>query len=152
MRGWRGALAATLVLAILGAGCALAPPSQRHPAAVVVARLLVLRRERNADAAAYRPLFKDSAVASDLAQAAGQTSTSPPTPDWQAPYVSAVGSSTADVVVVWKRSQLSGGWPEATIFKMEKGDGAWRVLDAVSVAKPADVPEPSAVWTEGAPR
>jgi hypothetical protein len=142
---WRVTLLAIAVLlaAVSLTACAPAPGTD-HPAARTVERLLELRAERSTDGAAYAAVVADSEVASALVEAARlASSTVAPTPDWEAPYVSNVSSSTAEVVVVWRASSAHADWSAATVFAaVRRGDG-WAVTDAREATSGA-IPKPLA--------
>ena len=121
----------------------LAPPAQ------AVQEVLELRRDRSSDASAYAEYF----VSVDLAQmlAADATASAPatgtagsPIPDWEPPYVSALASDTADVVVRWKPDAAFPSWAPATVFNLELLREAWKIADAQEItgtAPPALSPE-----------
>jgi hypothetical protein len=140
---WRVTLLAIAVLlaAVSLTACAPAPGTD-HPAARTVERLLQLRAARSTDAAAYASLVAESEIASALVDAAGPaSSTVAPIPDWQAPYVSSVTSSTAEVVVVWRTSSAHVGWAAATAFATVRKGDAWAVSDARDLSA-GEVPKP----------
>lgn len=138
-------LAACLVSALVGcnekAATTLDPPAQ------AVQSLLELRYERSTDASAYAEYVSPD-LATELARASDEeTSTTPPTPEWETPYVSAEGSATAeasataDVVVVWKDRTDYPEWPQATVFSVSLIDGGrWLASDARTIGETETVP------------
>lgn len=137
-------LAASLLLGLLGCddkAATLDPPAQ------AVHSLLELRYDRSTDASAYAE-YVSPELATELARASQEeTSATPPTPQWETPYVSAEGSqtveasATADVVVVWKDRSDYPDWPRATIFSMSLfDDGRWIASDARTLGETETVP------------
>lgn len=134
--------ACLLAITMMLSACARTEPAtELAPPAAAVDALLSLRAERSQDASAYAQYLMDPALAIDLARAAAEeTSTLPPTPDWEEPYVSSETSSTAQVVVVWGDRAQYPDWPAANVFLMEFLNGRWVVADAQSVADTQTVP------------
>ncbi len=138
---------AWLALSILAAmsatmlgGC-FAPASVMHPAARTVENALETRKARDTDPEAYSTYFEDSSLATQLADDAAQSGdTTPPIPPWDTPYVSEAGTSTADVVVVWKAYSDRPGWPKATLFNLKVSAGHWVIVDAESVEGTVPLP------------
>ena len=147
-RGGRSGAALALALAlalVLGsiAGCSRLTPAERHPAAKNIQQLLELRREKVDDPARYGRYFAESEVATSLADSAREaTEGQRLVPEWQRPYVSDEGTSTAEVVVRWRRDEGPEGFPAATVFKMRLEDGEWRAVDASEVASDTAIPAP----------
>lgn len=137
-------LAACLVFALVGCG---EKTATLDPPAKAVQSLLELRYERSTDASAYAQ-YVSPELATELASASKEeTPTTPPTPEWETPYVSTEGSATteasatADVVVVWKNRSDYPEWPQATIFSMSLiDDGRWFAIDARTVGETETVP------------
>ncbi len=103
-----------------------------HPAALVVDEALGLRRDLENDPSRLAPYFMDSAVATELADSARNAQASP-IPGWQMPYASKVGSSSADVVVIWDEDPAYAGWPAAHVFSLAEVHGRWVISDAREV-------------------
>ncbi len=146
-RLWAGVIVVSLSLML--SGCAGTSFAEAHPAARAVTALLKARAARSTDVRAYRPYVSESSVATELATAASETATHSPIPEWRAPYVSAVTTATADVVVVWIPAKAFAVWPAATDFKLERLGGSWVVTDAVTleaaaIPKPLATPKPDA--------
>ncbi|PKQ29276.1 MAG: hypothetical protein CVT60_06195 [Actinobacteria bacterium HGW-Actinobacteria-10] len=143
------AVAAAIAVCVLFtlAGCAADSEPTLDPPAQAVDSLLELRHERSTDASAYAEYVSEE-LAIELARASeAETSTTPPTPEWEPPYVSAEGSATAeasataDVVVVWKDRDDYPEWPPATIFSMSLiDDGRWIASDARTLGETETVP------------
>jgi hypothetical protein len=119
----------------------LAPPAR------VVDAMLELRHERSNDASAYAMYFADTDVAEALAAdsvasegtSSGQAAA---IPRWERPYVSALNSQAADVVVIWIRNGSFENWARATVFKLETRDSAWKIVDAQEMtgSVPPEIP------------
>lgn len=135
------ALCALVCSCMLLAACAApAPDPTRDPVSSVEA-LLGLRYDRSTDASAYARLLVDPELAKSLANASREESSStPPTPRWEQPYLSGETTSTAEVVVLWKTSKDLPGYPTASVFMMQKVDGAWKAKDARSIEGTQGVP------------
>lgn len=139
------AMAVCLLLALTG--CATGDSATLEPPAKAVDSLLELRYERSTDASAYAE-YVSPELAAELARASKEeTSSTPPTPLWEPPYVSAEGSATAeasataDVVVVWKNRDDYPEWPPATVFSMSLIEGdRWVASDARTVGETETVP------------
>ncbi|MHB9002735.1 MAG: hypothetical protein ACYC6C_01545 [Coriobacteriia bacterium] len=139
------ALAMCLLIALTG--CATEKKATLDPPAEAVDSLLELRYERSTDASAYAE-YVSPELAAELARASEEeTSSTPPTPRWEPPYVSAEGSATADasatadVVVVWKDRADYPEWPPATIFAMSLIEGdRWVASDARTLGETETVP------------
>jgi len=126
----RPLLATVLVAFALTLGACASPAADTASPQGVVARVLELRRDRATDTASYTPYFAEASVATELAKDS-TTATRTPLPAWSDPYVSAQTSSTADVVVVWSRSEERfKQWPAATVFALRLEKGAWVIVDA----------------------
>lgn len=138
-------VAAALLLALVGAaGCSGSKKAELDPPAQAVQSLLELRAERSTDASAYAEFVSTVELAEELARAAREeTSTAPPTPQWETPYVATESTSTADVVVVWKDRTDHPEFPAATIFVMEPRDEQWVAADARTVEETASIPPPA---------
>jgi hypothetical protein len=127
------ACALALAGAVLLSGCG-PTYAESSPAAKAVDAALRTRTSLSKDVSAYAPFFESSEVATELAAAAkADTTGASPVPGWDAPYVSALTSSTADVVVVWHRAGKYSSWPVATVFSMKRRDGRWVIADAADV-------------------
>ena len=139
----RSILPIVIVLAVsaLLAACSSAEAPPPHPAATVVTELLELRRDDVRDADAYAPYFEDVAMAEALASASTVPTGTPRVPPYEAPYLSAESSSTAEVVVVWEPDGEFLEWVPVTIFHTRLAEGRWRVVDAV---ESTTAPEPFA--------
>jgi hypothetical protein len=112
-----------------------------HPAAETVESVLQVRLARSTEAADYEPYFDDASVAEALAEAArSEDSDTPAIPEWEAPYLSAETSATADVVVVWVPSDELPDWPAATVFSL-RVDERWFIVDAADITTGAIPPE-----------
>ena len=138
-------IAVSAVVALLVCACSPTPStSTSDPAALAVNRLLELRYSRSRDTTAYALFFKNDAIPKSLAAAAAKetSSTKPPIPDWQPPYVSAETSATVDVTVIWKGSSDFPNHPAATVFTLEKFDNRWVVKDAQDFSDVGKVPPP----------
>jgi hypothetical protein len=98
-------------------------------------------RESPSDYAVY---FEDSEVASALAATARENATAAVglIPGWESPYVSAVASSTADVIVRWIPDTTHRDWPKATRFTMRLAGRRWLITDAISLETTVPVPLP----------
>lgn len=128
-------LGVTLFMVVI-AGCG-ASESDTAPAATVQ-QLLELRSQNSTDAAAYsRHVEETSVVEALVADSAARTPGEAPTPEWKDPRVTDRDGSKATVRVEWIADKDFEGWPTATIFKVERKDGRWVVVDA-SEAKAAD--------------
>lgn len=145
-RLWLGAGALAVVLVAVAVIVYISNTGSPLPApAQTVESVLELRYDRSTDASAYAPYFEEVSVAEALAQDASSTveatsSAQPPIPRWERPYLSALDTGTADVVVVWKSDSRFEEWATATIFKMKKLSGLWKIADAqelTSTAPPA---------------
>ncbi|MBN2822454.1 MAG: hypothetical protein JXR33_04615 [Coriobacteriia bacterium] len=126
------------------AGCSQAsspdePVADDHRAVVALTELLDLRRAGSSDAAAYAPFFSESALATELADSAGESG-EPAVPSWDSIYVSSETTESTDVVVIWVADDAFSGWPAATLFTMGAEGDKWFVLDARDVSE--DRPEP----------
>lgn len=138
-------ITAAVVLCVAIVLTACAPWAESQPQAKVVARALRLREDRSKDASAYAELFADRGVARQLAAAAEQTSGVVPIPAHDAPYVSRLTTSSADVVVRWDVPAGSNDFPAATVFKLRLDGRSWRITDALPVetsATPAPMRQP----------
>jgi len=126
-------LALALAAVVLLAGCAANDSAaQKHPAAIAIARLLELRSNNNTDVAAYEPFFSDAEIAGALVDANAGATGEAAVPQWEPPYVSALTSDTAEVVVRWSgRTGSFKSWPEATVFIMKASEPRWVVSDAI---------------------
>jgi hypothetical protein len=104
-----------------------------------VDRLLDLRAGNVRDVTAYEPFFSDPAMAQALAEGSAGESGTAAVPKWEEPYVSALTSDTADVVVRWlDRTATYRTWPDATVFRMRLEGSRWVVVDAL--APDGDIP------------
>jgi hypothetical protein len=135
-----------LAVSVFAGGCsAPAPPvSTVQPAAQIVQKLLEMRLARSKDVSAYRLFFRsDSTVPTSLAQAATQeaSATKPPIPLWDSPYVSASTTSSADVVVVWKKADAFPEHSLATVFTVARQQERWVILNAREVSSEASIPK-----------
>lgn len=145
-------LAAAAGLALLVVGCS-SPTSSPDG---TVDRLLKLRSQNSTDVAAYEKLMLNQDVARALAEdSASRVESGSPTPEWNEPVVSAQGTSTAEVKVVWKKSTRFPGWTKATIFVLKLVGDDWKIADArdeEAAAKPkaesTATPKPSAGATK----
>lgn len=134
-------LSCALVVAL--SGCALSE-AEKHPAAEAVEGLLRVRLSRDTDPKNYVPYLGSSDAATALAEDASLTASSdrPALPGWDRPYVSALTTKGADVVVVWKPNSKLPDWAsEATVFSTEETAGHWVVVDALALESSA-VPDP----------
>lgn len=132
-------LAMAVAVAVV-AGCATGSSvAERHPAARTIQELLELRRHDVRDPKAYRKYFEESALATALAEGSVEPTGTPSVPQWQPPYASAVTSSTASVVVVWKPSADFPDWPAVNVFSLKLDKGRWLLVDAVEATS---APEP----------
>lgn len=148
-------LAASLVLVT---GCERAEKTALPAPAQAVQTLLELRYAESTNASAFASVLKSTDLASQLADVASQTAdvTStphPPIPAWESPYVSASDDASASVVVVWEATARMKDWPRATIFRLERIEGSWKVSDAIETTsvpgpRPTNVPSRD---TTGAP-
>ncbi len=122
-----------LAVCLLFAGCAAEDTAARqHAAATTVDKLLDLRADNVREVTAYEPFFSDPAMAQALVEGSTSETAAATVPKWEEPYVSAVTSDTADVVVRWVgRTGTFESWPEATIFRMSLEGSRWVVVDAV---------------------
>ncbi len=128
-----------LVVLLVAAGCSSGTEASTPVSSVE--SLLDLRYERSTDASAYARYIAAPDLAAELAQAsAEETTDAPPTPRWEIPYVSEEGSSSVNVVVVWKPAAEFEGFPPATVFVLEKVDGAWKAVDAQAIDTTAAIP------------
>ena len=129
-----------IVVALLGMGGCAAKEAELDPPARAVQGLLELRYERSTDASAYAE-YLNPELAQELARASEEeTADVAPTPEWEPPYVSQEGTSTADVVVVWGDRSKHEGWPPATIFTMQLLDERWLASDARTLSETETVP------------
>jgi hypothetical protein len=64
-----------------------------------------------------------------------------PVPAWETPYLSAQGTSTADVVVLWTADAAHKGWAAATLFALQRTGGRWLIVDAQDLAT-GKIPKP----------
>lgn len=124
-------IAALLALSLSVTGCTGGTGPEPHPAVAAVTHLLELRRDDVRDADAYAPYFEDEGMAETLAAPGEVTTGTPRVPPFQTPYLSAETTSTADVAVVWEPDDAFEGWTPVTVFRTERVDGAWRVIDAL---------------------
>lgn len=132
---------AAIVLATLAA---CGSPAENHPAVKAVEGLLELRRNDVRDPQAYAPYFLESSLATALAESSVETTKSPRVPEWDKLYVSEETSSTAKVVVVWKKDAAFPDWPLVNIFSLSHQDDRWVVVDAAeatSAPKPFEEPK-----------
>lgn len=108
-------------------------PAYDHAAARAVDKVLTLRSELAKDPKAYSPYFTESAIATELARTSAELSSSP-IPTWEAPYVSAEGSSGVEVAVKWVPSG-DGAAPGSpgVLFKLRGAHGKWAIFDALEV-------------------
>ena len=141
------ALSLGLIVSSAVAGCGSQTPAATttDPAAQVVQRLLEQRLARSRDVSGYRLFFRaDSTIPTSLAQAASQeaSATKPPIPEWEPPYVSSSTTSTADIVVVWKKSDAFPEHAAATVFSLSRQQGRWVILNAGELGKGAAIPKP----------
>lgn len=139
------ALALALIAPALSAcGAAQPPASANLPAALALAKLLELRRARSTDPKTYALFFKSDAIPQSLAQDASRdtTSSTPPIPDSEAPYVSKLTSTTADVVVLWKADSRFPGHVPVTVFTMSQYQGRWVLVDARDLKDASQAPKP----------
>ncbi len=137
-------VAGSLLVASLAA-CGQSPPASANlPAALAVGKLLELRRARSTDFKVYALFFKSDAIPRSLAQDAAQpaTSTRPPIPEWDAPYVSTLTSKTAEVVVPWKADGRFPGHAAVTVFTLERFQQRWVIVDAVDLKDAGRAPPP----------
>lgn len=126
---WLTALVAVLALA----GCA---PASKQPElsapAQSVQELLELRARNATDTAAYLRHVESTPLAQALASDSGRRKPGEkPTPGWAAPTVSRQETRSAEVKVVWKKSEKFKKWPAATLFRLRLIEGRWLVIDAV---------------------
>lgn len=112
-----------------------------HPAVAVLTRLLELRRQGSVDASSYAGFVRSDSVALELAHDASSTP-GPRIPRWRRIYASAIASSSAQVVVVWREDGDFESWPRATIFQVGFERGRWLVGDATPVSGETDIPPP----------
>ncbi len=131
------AVALALFVAVAAGACVYrrGNPPLTAPAQAVE-NVLVLRRERSKDASAYAQYFEEVGIAQLLAEEAGVSTEASategsPIPDWERLSVSAQTTSTADVVVRWRRNAKFEAWAAETTFKTKLRDGRWVIIDAV---------------------
>lgn len=139
----RRLVCAALLLGTLAAGVAgcgvLGGDTAGHPAVKAVTDLLDLRRKDVREASAYAPFFEDSALATALVEPGAVPTGTPRVPEWRTVYASKLGSSTAEVAVVWKPDDAFKDWPTVTVFLLKRSSGRWVVVDAREETK---APEP----------
>lgn len=110
-----------------------------HPAVTAVSELLELRRDDVRDVDAYAPYFEDAELAEALAAPSESPTGTPRVPPFQAPYLTAESTSTAEVAVVWEQDDAFPDWAPVTIFSTRLADDTWRVVDALEATL---TPEP----------
>ena len=115
-------------------------PAYEHEAALTVERLLVLRVEGSRDASAYAAFFEDPELATALVEGTTAETGTAAVPQWEAPYVSAVGTDTVDVLVKWIATEEFPEWPVALVFVMREANDGWLVVDALEPKDPLPGP------------
>lgn len=129
-----------VLVAVLVSACAPSGPAYRHGAARAIDNLLELRVQGSRDASAYADYFVSPELATALVEGTTAATGTAAVPEWEPPYVSAVGTGTVDVMVKWTASDKFPDWPDATVFVMSQSGGHWRVTDAVEPEKPLPGP------------
>lgn len=131
---------------LLAAACSSPVAADDHPAIIAVRELLELRRADVRDPAAYTPYLLESSVATAIAESSTAPTGTPRVPEWEAPYLSAETSTTADVAVVWSQDDDFPDWSPVTLFLVVLDEGRWAVADAIettSVPSPLETPADS---------
>jgi len=146
--GRRWYLAVTLVVALIAAASLLAGCTQLgisgelDPPEAAVDSLLQLRVAHSTDATAYAE-YVSAEMAAALATPQSEEASGALVPEWESPYLSVDGTTTAEVIVVWVDPvAFDAKWPAATIFKMEFIEEKWLAVDAQPIADKAFVPDP----------
>ena len=141
-------LAVTPVVALIAAasllvGCTqLGISGELDPPEAAVDSLLQLRAEHSTDATAYAE-YVSAEMAATLATPQSEEPSGALVPEWERPYLSVDGTTTAEVIVVWVDPEsFDSKWPAATIFKMELIEEKWLAVDAQPIADKAFVPDP----------
>ena len=99
-------------------------------------------RSGEPDTSAYAEYVSDSMAAALVVPESEEASGSL-VPDWERPYLSVDGTTTAEVIVLWiDPASFDPNWPAATVFKMELVEEKWLAVDAESIADKAFVPDP----------
>lgn len=130
------AVVAVAVSAVLGLR------SQRlEPAEQAIQDLLELRSENSTDTAAYARYVESTSVASALAEdSAAREGDASPIPEWEPPRTLKETSSTAEVVVEWRRSEAFADWPETTVFVVARRGERWILVDAEESSAESEEP------------
>lgn len=131
-------LFATLTLGACSSG--ESGPAYEHEAVGTVERLLDLRVEGSRDASAYAEFFEDPELATALVEGTTAATGTAAVPQWEPPYVSAVGTDTVDVLVRWIATEEFPEWPAASVFVMREATDGWLVIDALEPADPLPAP------------
>ncbi|MHB1340763.1 MAG: hypothetical protein ACYC77_01960 [Coriobacteriia bacterium] len=141
-------IAVLLTLSALALGACSAGesgPAYEHEAVRTVERLLDLRVDGSRDASAYADYFADPGLAAALVEGTTAATGTATVPEWETPYVSAVGTDTVDVLVRWIASEEFPEWPQATVFVMRQAADAWLVIDALEPEDPLPGPATEAL-------
>ena len=120
----------SVAVVAVSTGCSGGGGPLPHPAVTAVTDVLELRRDDVRDVDAYTPYFEDAELAEALAAPSDVPTGTPRVPPYQAPYLSAESTSTADVAVVWKADEQFEGWAPVTVFKTTLVEDTWRIVDA----------------------
>lgn len=134
-----GSIAVALALAAVIVGCAAPSSESDHPAIEAIQELLELRREDSRDPEAYAPFFKESSLATSVAEGSDEETGTPQVPEWEPLYLSEETTSSASVVVRWKSDDDFPDWPAVNVFLLSLVEDRWVVVDAIEATS---APEP----------
>ena len=116
------------IVVALVSGCARSLPAPAR----AVESVLELRSKNSTDTAAYARYFKESSVATALAEDAAAAGGKSRIPEWETPKVEESTDTSASVLVEWKASKEFKGWPSSTTFVLAKSGDRWVIVDATA--------------------